>query len=266
MKITMLGTGNAIVTECYNTCFILNDNNQNFLIDTGGGNTLLHQLKTLDISFKDIKHIFITHKHIDHLLGIFWLMRMYLQFMSRGLFNDDVYIYGHDEVINIIKNTTLLLFDEKETCFLGKKIHLITVIDGEEREIIGHKVQFFDIHSTKVKQFGFSIYFNNQKLTCCGDEPFNEFEEKYIQNSHWLLHEAFCLYSQSEHYKPYEKHHSTVKDACMIAQKYNIQNLILYHTEEENLINRKELYIQEGQEYYRGNLFVPDDLESIELD
>ena len=26
MKITMLGTGNAVVTECYNTCFVLSEN------------------------------------------------------------------------------------------------------------------------------------------------------------------------------------------------------------------------------------------------
>ena len=25
MKLTMLGTGNALVTECYNTCFVLSD-------------------------------------------------------------------------------------------------------------------------------------------------------------------------------------------------------------------------------------------------
>ena len=48
MKITMLGTGNAVVTECYNTCFVLSDNNNYFLVDGGGGNTLLRQLKNAE--------------------------------------------------------------------------------------------------------------------------------------------------------------------------------------------------------------------------
>ena len=30
MNITMLGTGNALVTECYNTCFILQEDNEYF--------------------------------------------------------------------------------------------------------------------------------------------------------------------------------------------------------------------------------------------
>ena len=45
MKLTMLGTGNALVTECYNACFIIEDNGQLFMTDGGGGNTILHQIK-----------------------------------------------------------------------------------------------------------------------------------------------------------------------------------------------------------------------------
>ena len=45
MNITMLGTGNAMVTECYNTCFVLQDGEKHLLVDGGGGNTLLRQLQ-----------------------------------------------------------------------------------------------------------------------------------------------------------------------------------------------------------------------------
>ena len=38
MDITMLGTGSALVTECYNTCFVLSDGDEHFLVDGGGGN------------------------------------------------------------------------------------------------------------------------------------------------------------------------------------------------------------------------------------
>lgn len=37
MKLTMLGTGNALVTECYNTCFVMEDKGQYFMVDGGGG-------------------------------------------------------------------------------------------------------------------------------------------------------------------------------------------------------------------------------------
>ena len=41
MKLTMLGTGNALVTECYNTCFVISDGDKNFLVDGGGGSGIL---------------------------------------------------------------------------------------------------------------------------------------------------------------------------------------------------------------------------------
>ncbi len=159
-----------------------------------------------------------------------------------------------------------MLLNKKETDFIGERVHIIPVEDGEEREIIGNKTVFFDIHSTKAKQFGFSmIYDNDKKLTCCGDEPYNEKEEKYAKNSDWLLHEAFCLYSEADKFKPYEKHHSTVKDACELATELEIKNLLLYHTEDKNIKNRKNMYYNEGKEFFSGNLVIPDDLETIEL-
>ena len=56
-----------------------------------------------------------------------------------------------------------------------------------------------------------------------------------------------------------------MKDACELAEKLNVKNLLLYHTEDRNLAERKRLYQEEGLQYYRGNLFVPDDLELFEL-
>lgn len=268
MKLTILGTGNAKVTKCYNTCFTLNeeDEKEYFLVDGGGGSTILKQLEDAGISWKDIHTIFVTHKHIDHLLGIIWMLRMYCQGMARGQFDEEVRIYAHDEVIRLLRQMSEMLLTPKETAFIGEKAYLIEVKDGEEKSILGHKTTFFDIRSTKAKQYGFCMeYADGKKLTCCGDEPYNECEEKYAANSTWLLHEAFCLYSQADKFKPYEKHHSTVKDACELAQKLGAENLILYHTEDKNISRRKELYTAEGKTYYNGNLLIPDDLETIEL-
>ena len=125
---------------------------------------------------------------------------------------------------------------------------------------------FFDIHSTKAKQFGFTTTLENgKKLTCAGDEPYNPLCAPYAEGSDWLLHEAFCLYADREKYKPYEKHHSTVMDACKLAEELQIPNLVLWHTEDKTGGRRKELYTKEGQEFYHGNLYVPEDEEILEL-
>lgn len=264
MKLTMLGTGHAVVTRCYNTCFVLEENQEYFLVDGGGGNTLLRQLERAHIDLKDIHTIFVTHKHLDHLTGIFWMLRMVLSMMAAQRYEGNLVIYSHDEVIDILEDMVYRLFSEKMTQFVGNRVVLQKVNDQEKKMIIGHEVTFFDIHSTKAKQFGFTMKYNDQRLTCLGDEPYHDHEKQYVENATWLMHEAFCLYSQRDIYKPYEKHHSTVKDACLLANEMNVENLILYHSEDDNILKRKQLYRQEGS-IYKGKLYIPDDLEVITL-
>ena len=265
MKLTMLGTGNALVTECYNTCFIIDNNGETMLVDAGGGNTILRQLKKAGYKPKDIKTIYVTHKHVDHILGVVWMMRVIATSMNKGECDHEVYVYGHDEVIHLIDEISKSLLQTKEYNQIGKNIHLVEVKDGDEFTACGNKCVAFDINSTKAKQFGFTMHYDDNKLTCCGDEPFNECELEYAKDSEWLLHEAFCLYGEADIFKPYEKHHSTVKDACQLAEKLNVNNLVLYHSEDKNIRNRKKLYTEEGKKYYSGKLYVPEDLEVIEL-
>lgn len=264
MKLTILGTGNASVTEYYNTCFALSDENKHFLVDAGGGNQILGNLKKAGIPIEDIHDIFITHEHIDHLFGLIWLIRIIGQKMNQGKYEGEVRIYCHSGLISTITTIAELTIQKKVTKHIGERIILVPLENGDEKQIIGCEVTFFDIGSTKARQFGFTLVTSEGKmLSCCGDEPYNPCEEPYVKGSDWLMHEAFCLYREADKFKPYEKHHSTVKEACQLAEELKVPNLILYHTEDEHFGSRKELYTEEGRKYYHGNLYVPDDMETF---
>lgn len=53
-KITMLGTGNALVSRIFNTCFVLDDGEDKLLVDAGGGNGILTQFDKANIPLGDI--------------------------------------------------------------------------------------------------------------------------------------------------------------------------------------------------------------------
>ena len=267
IRLTMLGTGSALVTECYNTCFLLDDDGQLFLTDGGGGNTIMHQIRAAGYDWMDIRHIFVTHRHLDHLMGIVWLIRSICRSMAQGEYPGEAFVYSHKEVIGLIRELAEKLYKKKEAAQIDQRLHLVKVADGETRTIIGHSMTFFDMHSTKEKQFGYRMeYGDGKRLICCGDEPLNSEVESYAYESDWLLHETFCLHSQAALFDPTEKNHSTVRNVCMLGERLGVKNLLLYHTEDSILPRRKELYRQEGSQYYHGNLWIPDDLESIALD
>lgn len=266
-QLYVFGTGNAVVTRCYNTCFaIKNPEGEYFMVDTGGGNGILRILEDMEVDLSRIHHIFLTHEHTDHLLGIVWLVRVISVRMKKEIYEGNLYIYCHEDLIETITTVCRLTLQSKFFRAIGDTIILVPVKDGETKQILNYPVTFFDIHSTKAKQYGFTMVLENgQRLTCAGDEPCNPACESFIAGSDWLLHEAFCLYGDRERFNPYEKHHSTVMDACQLAENLHIPNLVLWHTEDKSLETKKECYTAEGKQYYHGNLFVPYDGEIIEL-
>lgn len=268
-QITMLGTGNATVSQIYNTCFVLQTPSTLMLVDAGGGNGILAQLKKVNVQISDIHHLFVTHAHTDHVLGVIWVIRMVAQCKGyEGL----LHVYGNDKVMKVIKTIIDMILAKKQLAKVAERVVFHQLEDGDRFEVGDMKLECFDIQSTKEKQFGFRAVFPSSDesgkplvLACLGDEPYNEQNRRYIVGADWMMCEAFCLYADRDTFKPYEKCHSTALDAGKLAEELGVKNLILYHTEEKTLANRKENYTREAAENFKGRIFVPDDLEVIEL-
>ena len=112
------------VTNCYNTCFVLRDEKGYFMVDAGGGNTVLHQLERAGIDWQDIHTMFVTHKHIDHLLGVIWMMRRICQGMNQGKYKGEAVIYAHEEVIGLLRSMADALLQKKQAACIDDRLHL----------------------------------------------------------------------------------------------------------------------------------------------
>ncbi|MBO4805726.1 MAG: MBL fold metallo-hydrolase [Paludibacteraceae bacterium] len=266
MEIVMLGTGYAMAERCYNTCFALVNGEEALLVDAGGGNQIFGQLAKAGIPYENIRAMFITHAHTDHILGAIWLVRKMAALIHKKSYTPPFHIYCHDEAADALLQICRLTLPAKFIREFGETIILHTVGEGDTASVAGMELTFFDIHSTKLKQFGFrSLLPDGKRLACLGDEPYNPECRRFVENSDWLLCEAFCRYEDREIFHPYEKHHSTVRDAGTIAGKLGVKNLLLYHTEDRSLDSRKESYTAEAKSVFDGNVYVPYDLERIKL-
>lgn len=265
-RITMLGTGSAAVTKCYNTCFVLSSPKSHLLVDAGGGNGVLSQLEKAQIPFTEIHHLFITHAHTDHLLGCIWIVRMVAQAAAQGKYTGQLHVYSHDKALQVLTDICRMTLPVKIVSQFGASIVFHEVKDGESWQVEDMEITCFDIHSTKEKQFGLqAILPDGQRLVCLGDEPYKDMNETYAKEADWLLCEAFCLYQDREIFKPYEKHHCTTKDVGEMAETLRPKHVVVYHTEDTDLPHRKMRYTAEVQAYFSGKVYVPDDLEQITL-
>ena len=112
MRISVLASGSK------GNCCYVESNNGNFLIDLGTTSLYIEkQLKTIDKNGKDIKGIFITHTHADHVNGLQVFIKKY---------NPVIYLTEkmYDELSTVLNITNYELID-KEISFNNLNINII---------------------------------------------------------------------------------------------------------------------------------------------
>lgn len=65
--------------------------------------------------------------------------------------------------------------------------------------------------------------------------------------------------------KPGKMGHSTVKEAAGYAQSLGVKTLVLFHGTDNDYENRQMAYTAEAEKEFSGQIFVPYDLDVIEL-
>lgn len=265
-QLTALGTGYAIASKCYTTCFTISDGREHFMIDCGGGNGVLTRLDEAGISLAQIHHIFLSHRHTDHIVGAIWMLRMIGHGMEKGIYEGQLHLYCHKDIADGLLQMCRFMLPGRMLPLFGEKIIFHCLSDGLTFDILGRKTTFFDTHSKKTLQYGVKIeLLNGKTITYLGDEPYREDCAAYAAGVDYLMHEALCMERDEARYHPHKIQHSTVKDAAEFATALQVQNLILHHTEDNALATRKYHYTAEATQHFAGGVYVPDDLDVIVL-
>ncbi|MCD8341667.1 MAG: MBL fold metallo-hydrolase [Clostridiales bacterium] len=263
--ILFLGTGDAMPMLRYNTCWLLEQPGASLLVDGGGGLETVKRLHSLDYDLNRIRAIFLTHGHTDHLLGAIWVLRAIGQQMQRGGYEGTLRVLAHRELCELVDTICRTALSGPVYGLFGSHILLCPVEDGETVAAAGLTLTAFDIHSVKLRQFGFrALLPGGVTVVTLGDEPFQESCRPYAEGADWLLSEAFCLYEDRERYHPYRISHATALDAGRNAASLHAKNLVLYHTRDYGA-DRRERFTAEAGRVFHGSIWVPEDMERIDL-
>ena len=264
-KIIMLGTGAGGTLNLYNTCFVILNDEGNFLVDAGGSIEILKRLNQVEIKLDDINDIFISHSHTDHILGFIWILKKIGSRLINGAEIETINVYCNDVVFEAVKGIAKYTLPESLLKRIYNVINFVVLNDGDKYTINGVTYEFFDILARGTKQFGFECVLNGKRLVFLGDETLNVKLYDRVRGADYVMHEAFCLDSEENIFHAYEKNHSTVKTASEVMNGLDVKNLILYHTEDSHGDKRKGLYLKEGKENFDGVIYVPDEFDIIEF-
>lgn len=300
-EITILGCGSATPTlRHWPTSQIVNHDEHYFLLDCGEGTQL--QLRRYGIKFQRINHIFITHLHGDHCLGLPGLL-------------STMHLLGRTKALNIYCNSALRPAIELQLKASHSRLRF--PVEWNDLSYDGPKVI---MENNKIEVTSFPL---NHRVPCCGfrisEKPKQrnirpEMIEKYnipiarirqikdgadyklddgsiISNADLTLDPsqpksyAFCtdtaftdtaveaaknvdlLYHEStfleaERQRAYETFHSTAMDAARVALQANAGKLLLGHYSAR--YNKLQPFLAEASEIF-GNVMLADEGLSIKI-
>ena len=266
-ELTILGCGGAIPTlERKPTSQYLNIQDRHFLIDCGEGTQI--QLRKFKCKFSKIDHIFISHLHGDHFLGIFGYLSS-LNLLGR---NNDIHIYAPENLNNLLevhnsvsgKNFNFNIVFHPLNFSKLKRIYNDKIMEvfsfpvkhsvptcgflfkekSTDRRMIKEKIKELDLNIESIKKFknsencevnGVLIDYND--VTTQGNQPRTYAycaDSQYDENIISYLENVDLIYHESTFLeskmdKAIKTKHSTAKQAATIALKANAKQLIIGH-------------------------------------
>ena len=258
IRLHVLGSGHAMVTKCFNSCFILEDCDDTLLIDCGGGNEILRHILESKVSLNTIHQIFISHKHCDHLLGTFWVIRAIAVEILKKTYVGRLSIFCDSETKTFLRNGCVTMFGSTINNLVDQSI-IFKDIDFESPQI-GQSFSSY-ITGSRVLQHGFVCTLSNgKKLVFSGDELIEKTVVKKAFNADYLICETF---GNDAHAK--ENFKSTIKESAIICSKTKAKTIIFTHMDDYDLEKRKYRIKEEASEYCNACILVPNDDEVLEL-
>lgn len=214
MIITILGSNGWIPGKNETSAFMVEIDNTLILLDAGSGISNLRNYTEILNKYDSI-HIILTHYHLDHIIGLIYLLP-YLN-------NKKLYIYGPGkkyynktckEILNdLLKNE---FFSRKLSSFCDE-VNVFDYIDDFMINNISIST-YEQKHSSP--SFGIMI---NDLLYYATDLAFDSNINKRVKNSTIILHECWNINND------FQNKHTSLKEIIDGIDKKNLSNIYLIH-------------------------------------
>ena len=241
-----LGTSAAVPTvERDNSAFLLTK--PLLMIDCPG--SPVQKLKRAGVDFRGLGHLFLTHRHVDHLYGLVSLVHC----LGEG----KLFLWGSPQTLEVAH---LAL---KAHGLWGGKVELRLCklpSDGEGRwEVEGLELRSFPVPHV-VGSLGLCLRLPAGKLVISGDCAPGEEVARWARGARWLIHDCAGTGPQAQRLADL---HTPAEELGRIAARAGVKTLIPIHIPEEA---SEEKVRKELRHHFRGEILIPRDLQRLRLD
>lgn len=255
MKITFLGTGGAVPTvKRDNTSLLIETANNLLLFDCPG--SLTQKILKAGYQPQQVSDIFITHIHPDHVYGLPSFVH------SQMLEKKVVRLFGSVETISFCLELLDLFALRKE-----KILYRIDPqpLEANQKRVIGPGLQ---ITALKVPHHSSSLAFllevSETRLLFSGDTPLDNTLFEQAENIDCLIHDCSTPSRYFETFPFLRTMHTNSLDLGLAAEKARVKLLVPCHFFSDLDFSLEEIE-KEIRENYQGQLFLPEDFQSLEI-
>lgn len=257
VRVTFLGTGSAFANgRQSNIALLVEKDPVHLLIECGP--PILYQLAQSGTSPERITHLFISHQHGDHILGV----PMFLLMRAESGSQKPLFIYGNAQTIQVAQTLVQLTFPSLIRR-LGSVEWAISSDDQAHQHEVTDDVRLVTqpvIHAPETPVLAVRIEFDNPptSLVYTGDTAFTEKIVSLAYKCNLLVHETNFSEILQPHVQAAQYGHSTARQAGRTAAQAGCRMLALVHLNPQYWGQEEVLRAEAAQEF-TGPVVVPSD-------
>ena len=270
IKLTILGSGTPnVFSDREGPSVALQVNKMIYIFDAGRG--ISRRAFQANISYAKMTHLFLTHLHSDHTVGL----PDYI--FTTGVLGrtSPFHVFGPKGTQNMIDHIMAAYADDIRIRLTGLEPSAQESYEYHIEEIDAQwvyrdqyiEIRAFPVHHGNWDCFGFSINIHGFHIIISGDTKPCQTLIDYSKDCDILIHEVYSCKGFQEKSPTWQNYHTSMhtsaKELGIIASKVKPKQLVLYH----------QLYwngadcdiIADIRENYMGTIISAKDLEQIDL-
>jgi ribonuclease Z len=253
-RVIFLGTGDPLNEERAQTSLAVPlEAGEVMLVDASSGTILLSQLEAASIPLQNVRHLFVSHRHFDHVGGLAPLLVAMVSLPEASLT-----VHALPATLKALRELLALTIPGVES-WLGERLDWSELVPGKASRVGDAEVTPFRVEHS-LECVGFRVEQGRSVAVFATDTCPCPRVVEYARSANLLVHEAYAMERDAE--RAHALGHSTAAEAGTAARSAGARRLVLTHFRARRFSDPKEL-AAEAQAAFGHPVEVANDLDAF---